>query len=102
MVDHVDTGRHTPGPWQADTENPWPPQVGCCPLVGRPYSIAKGSINVAAASRAEDAVLVAAAPDMLAALQTILSMSLMDKGHWAKTIEQEAHAAILKATGGQP
>ena len=30
----------------------------------------------------------------LEALQTILNMSLMDTGHWAKTVEAEAGAAI--------
>ena len=39
--------------------------------------------------------------ELLRALQTILNTSLMDKGHWAKTIEAEAHAAIAKATGEQ-
>lgn len=37
---------------------------------------------------------------MLAALQTIANITLMDRGHWAKTIEIEALAAIAKA-GGQ-
>lgn len=36
--------------------------------------------------------------ELLGVLQTILNISLMDKGHWAKTIEQEAHTAIAKAT----
>lgn len=39
--------------------------------------------------------------ELLGVLQTILNISLMDKGHWAKTIEQEAHTAIIKATGEQ-
>ena len=39
--------------------------------------------------------------ELLGTLQTILNISLMDKGHWAKTIEQEAHTAIAKATGEQ-
>ena len=39
--------------------------------------------------------------ELVKALQTILNTSLMDKGHWAKTIEAEAHAAIAKATGEQ-
>lgn len=46
-----------------------------------------------------NALLMAAAPEMLKALKTILNIALMDKGHWAKTIEQEAHAAINKAEG---
>jgi len=48
--------------------------------------------------RRQQALLFAAAPDMLAALQTIANIALMDKGHWAKTIEAEALAAIAKAT----
>ena len=35
--------------------------------------------------------------DLLKALQTILNISLMDSGHWARTIEREAHQAIVKA-----
>lgn len=45
-----------------------------------------------------NARLIAAAPEMLRALQTILNMALMDKGYWAKTVEIEAHNAIAKAT----
>ena len=39
--------------------------------------------------------------ELLATLQTILNISLMDNSHWAKTIEREAHAAIIKVTGAQ-
>lgn len=39
--------------------------------------------------------------DALRALHTILNISLIDNGHWAKTIEREAHEAIAKATGGE-
>ena len=35
--------------------------------------------------------------DLLKALQTILNISLMDSGHWARTIEREAHQAIVRA-----
>jgi len=37
--------------------------------------------------------------ELVNTLISILNMALMDKGHWAKTIEQEAHTAIAKATG---
>lgn len=37
--------------------------------------------------------------ELLERMQTILNISLMDNGHWAKTIEAEAHAAIAKAQG---
>ena len=39
--------------------------------------------------------------DLLKALNTTLNISLIDNGHWAKTIEREAHEAIAKATGGE-
>ena len=39
--------------------------------------------------------------DLLKALNTILNICLLDNGHWAKTIEREAHEAIAKATGGE-
>ena len=39
--------------------------------------------------------------DLLKALNTILNISLIDNGHWAKTIEREAHEAIAKAIGGR-
>jgi len=39
--------------------------------------------------------------DLLKALNTILNISLIDNGHWAKTIEREAHEVIAKATGGE-
>ena len=39
--------------------------------------------------------------DLLKALNTILNISLIDNGHWAKTIEREAQEAIAKATGGE-
>ena len=39
--------------------------------------------------------------DLLKALNTILNISLIDNGHWAKTIERETHEAIAKATGGR-
>lgn len=36
---------------------------------------------------------------LLDALQAILNISLMDNGHWAKTIEAESRNAIAKAVG---
>ncbi len=57
----------TPGPWEASPHQ-WPEQVGCCPLVGRPYSAAHKMRNVAAANTAPDIQLIAAAPDLARAL----------------------------------
>jgi len=56
---------HTPGPWTAG-DRAWPEQVGCCPLIGRPYSIHGTDYrNVAAATTLANARLIAASPDLL-------------------------------------
>lgn len=58
-----------PTPW-AVGQHPWPEQVGCCPLVGRPWSVhGTNNRNVAAAVSEDIARLIAAAPDMLEALR---------------------------------
>ena len=53
----------TPGHWEASPHR-WPQQIGCCPLVGRPFSIHSGVFNVAASNTIPDARLIAAAPDL--------------------------------------
>lgn len=80
-----DTGTaHTPGPWAA-TNMPWPEQIGCCPLVGRPFSIHRDvdHRNVAAATTFANARLIAAAPDMLAELKRLrlAYVNLMETGY---------------------
>ena len=93
--------QHTPGPWHTNTDEMarWPEQVGCCPLVGRPFSIAAGVNNVAAASTAEDALLIAAAPDLLEALREVVSD--IDAGCAAVRLDlvAKARAALAKAQG---
>lgn len=91
--------KHTPGPWRAAWTNDVGPDDDEYYVEFYEILDAQGN-RVGTAEEEADAALMAAGPDLLAALQTILNMSLMDKGHWARTIEQEAHAAILKATGG--
>lgn len=54
----------TPGPWVAG-HSPWPEQIGCCPLVGRPYSIHHEMRNVAAATTVDIARAIALLPDLL-------------------------------------
>jgi hypothetical protein len=90
--------KHTPGPWKADLENPWPAQIGCCPLVGNPYSIAHGTDNVAAASTPEDARLIAAAPELLEAL-TLLVAGIENSVSSTYIPLIKARTAIAKAEG---
>lgn len=58
----------TPGPWAAGTAQ-WPEQVGCCPLVGRPYSVHGTDFhNTAAATTRANARFIAAARDLVPAM----------------------------------
>ena len=89
---------HTPGPWQYAFEG------GTVAFIVEADGTTVAKISTTENSTAHSALpanarLIAAAPDLLNALEIILNMSLMDKGHWAKTIEMEAFAAIAKAKG---
>lgn len=67
--------KFTPGPWMI-SPHPWPEQIGCCPLTGRPYSVhAADNRNVAAATTKEIARLIAAAPEMYEALRFVCEQS---------------------------
>ena len=100
--------KHTLGPWEvADlphsivvrTESPNKTPYGASryAAIGGFDRSDPDQLNEALAN----ARLIAAAPDLLKALNTILNICLLDNGHWSKTIEREAHEAIAKATGGE-
>lgn len=94
------TAKHTPGPWTA-SERAWPEQIGCCPLVGRPFSVHNaGNRNVAAATTLPNARLIAAAPELLEALDNLIIAIGM--GWDLGGVIQKANDAIAKATGDQP
>ncbi len=54
----------TPGPWKAGRQ-PWPTQVGCCPIPGRPYEISHEMRNLAAANTIANAEAIALLPALL-------------------------------------
>ena len=59
----------TPGPWAAGSAQ-WPEQVGCCPLVGRPFSVHGTDFhNVAAATTRANARFIAAARELVPAMR---------------------------------
>jgi hypothetical protein len=88
--------KHTPGPWNYDRSG-----YSLYVNSGRELVTALSMDGKRLETSEANARLIAAAPDLLKALNTILNICLLDNGHWAKTIEREAHEAIAKATGGE-
>ena len=90
---------HTP--WSVGS-HPWPEQIGCCPLVGRPFSVhSTDHHNVAAAVSEDIARLIAAAPELLEALRSLVAN--LDEGDFISTTRIDAaRAAIARATGEKP
>lgn len=88
--------KHTPGPWTVVDQVAV--DGSCTTLVkGGDHVVCKSSARPKARQKQDaDAALIAAAPDLLAALQTMVRG--MDFQHsWAL---DNARAAIAKATGG--
>lgn len=101
------TTKYTPGPWEVSgTSITAPP----CNNDGTCIAVIEddGGYEAPPEQREANARLIAAAPDLLAALKTLLLTS-----EWAdetgyvedvgfvnlETVQQQAHAAIAKATG---
>lgn len=83
----TEAAKHTPGPWTADGHHVATSEYG----IGAPYIVAKGKCAKA------NALLIAAAPDMLAALKELaarLGPRWFLEQNWNAPI-----AAILKAEG---
>lgn len=57
----------TDAPWCAGAHR-WPPQVGCCPLIGQPFSAHHHLVNVAAANTDADIRFIAASRQLVPAL----------------------------------
>lgn len=74
------TTQHTSGPWKAV-------YVGC------------GDWDLSGPVTQEDWTLAAAAPDLLAALNAMLTHMGMDEDEWNKPTFDQARSAIAKATG---
>lgn len=98
------TTTHTPGPWMADSHYPsvsapTSPNLSLCNDHAIPMS-----------ERIANARLIAAAPDLLAALEAIFGIALDGKSHFhsaelirvmGKERFDAARAALAKATGEQ-
>lgn len=87
--------QHTPGPWQAIK---WTCNAPTTVLVDDFTEFTKKRV-VAECSKTADARLIAAAPELLAALRAMLTHMGMDEDEWNKPTFDQARTAIAKATG---
>ena len=86
-----ETTKHTPGPWRADWVNVYRKDdhlADCCP---------KAKNGIPLEQKEANARLIAAAPELLAALKALVNMQ---KGHENWPEVKQAEAAIAKATQG--
>lgn len=88
--------KHTPGPWtfvQGGSGNfpTWNVRIGSN-LITLPFASSMDTLDA-------DARLIAAAPDLLSALNAMLTHIGMDEDEWNKPTFDQARAAIAKATG---
>lgn len=90
------TAKHAP--WEV-SPHPWPEQIGCCPLIGRPYSVhGTNNRNVAAATTIDIARQISALPELLTASKSALAYMRLHKyadQSWADDLDR----AIAKAEG---
>ena len=97
------TQQHTPGPWTLRRLKPDPHgiiMIGGWEIWTRLYDVVGGTLGVAPIRNEADARLIAAAPDLLAALQVlVLTPHIL---YYLETRDpmalKQAQAAIAKAT----
>lgn len=83
---------HTPGPWQVEIIGMGQDEHVC--------NVLAGSKQVAEGIFYSDARLIAAAPDLLEALEALIAVGKTEKGLQVWSPEWDtAHAAIAKAKG---
>lgn len=97
--------KHTPGPWRFSDNTKWwktNPFSVTVPKKGV-HGTAVANIPARATISMEEAQanarLIAAAPDLLAALNAMLTHMGLDEDEWTKPTFDQARAAIAKATG---
>lgn len=90
--------KHTPEPWRAA---PQPGQI--IGVHAYTHCVMHGDDSIADTLTEPDARLIAAAPDLLAALKAMVEA---DDAHWpiaaAESVRNAARAAIAKAEGREP
>lgn len=106
--------KHTPGPWRYDKQSGyiWGKSVGGCGLTESEHLVAEvrgwGHLQYlpnGAVVQDANGLLIAAAPDLLEALQGMLSLEESDLRGYDDTDVckelEDARAAIAKATGNE-
>lgn len=86
--------KHTPGPWHVGTK-----EAHHCVYDARGWQIADASPLGKSDDTKANARLIAAAPDLLSALEKTLSWLTSYPGEGALKAYEQAQAAIAKATG---
>ena len=90
--------KHTPGPWQFSFESDRFVSASSGIVCTRPSVSAGGA---AGRNWKANARLIAAAPELLEALNTMLTHMGMDEDEWNKPTFDKARDAIAKAKGEQ-
>lgn len=94
---HLETGSHTPGPWEVGPMNGKPSVIYADDYDAPVIAQMAEWIPDAAKQQEANARLIAAAPELLQALQNLVS-DIDDGTVYGQRLAQ-AHAAIAKATG---
>jgi len=84
----------TPGEWFA-SPHAWPDQIGCCPLVGRPYAVATGHRNVAATTTLPDAARIASVPSLEAEIERLTAENAELRAETVRIVK--ATAKLIRA-----
>ena len=93
-------GKHTPGPWNATKFNPATGEIDDCYLYVEPgISVIERKVKGRDQHDTANAILIAAAPDLLEALERLVSAARdVDHGYMDQAIDN-AESAIAKARG---
>lgn len=101
----MSAAKHTPGPWMVSPEHPtiirrdYRPISDCGELIGSASGHTKSGFFPSEDEAVANARLIAAAPDLLEALQAIFAAMHPDIPGAPGSAIEKARAAIAKATG---
>ena len=90
--------QHTPGPWSITESSEHWGRINCT-ITSQDGDVATSWQQGTTLNRV-NARLIAAAPELLSALNAMLTHMGMDEDEWNKPTFDQARAAIAKATGG--